>query len=150
MYCKRYHIISSTFSLKFKCKICVRKEVIHNFKNHTLVMWPATNLLIFKIVRVWNWTKSLLFCLRYDPLVVFRRQNHITFVFIKTMSHVHLVQMAYDEGLVAVRYFQDKRKEESQRPTYQYSCQRGWNGADPQHLECKGEYCKLRGWGGNG
>ena len=41
------------------------------------------------------------------------------------MSHDHLVQMAYDEGLVAVRYFQDERKEESQRPTYQYSCQHG-------------------------
>ena len=39
-----------------------------------------------KMVRVWK-TKSLLFCLRYDPLIVFRRQNHITFIFIKTMSH---------------------------------------------------------------
>ena len=37
MCCKRYHIIFSTFSLKFKCKICVQKEVIHNFKNHILV-----------------------------------------------------------------------------------------------------------------
>ena len=45
---------------------------------------------------VWVWkTKSLLFCLRYDPLIVFRRQNHITFIFIKTMSHDLLVQMAY-------------------------------------------------------
>ena len=32
MCCKRYQIIFSTFSLKFKCKICVQKEVIHNFK----------------------------------------------------------------------------------------------------------------------
>ena len=33
---------------------------------------------------VWVWkTKSLLFCLRYDPLIVFRRQNHIIFIFIK-------------------------------------------------------------------
>ena len=46
------------------------------------------------MVRVWK-TKSLLFCLRYDPRVVFRRQNHITFIFIKTMSHDLLVQMAY-------------------------------------------------------
>ena len=45
MCCKRYHIIFSTFSLKFKCKICVQKEVIHNFKNHILVTWPATNFL---------------------------------------------------------------------------------------------------------
>ena len=37
MRCKRYHIIFSTFSLKFKCKICVQREVIHNFKNHSLV-----------------------------------------------------------------------------------------------------------------
>ena len=47
-----------------------------------------------KMVRVWK-TKSLLFCLRYDPLIVFWRQNHITFIFIKMMSHDLLVQMAY-------------------------------------------------------
>ena len=35
-----------------------------------------------KMVRVWN-TKSLLLCLRYDLLIVFQRQNHITFIFIK-------------------------------------------------------------------
>ena len=39
MCCKRYHIIFSTFSLKFKCKICVQREVTHNFKNHILVTW---------------------------------------------------------------------------------------------------------------
>ena len=43
--CKRYHINFSTFSLKFKCKICVQKEVIHIFKNHILLKWPATNWL---------------------------------------------------------------------------------------------------------
>ena len=48
MCCKGYHIIFSTFSSKFKCKICVQKEVIHNFKNHILVTWPATNLLILR------------------------------------------------------------------------------------------------------
>ena len=37
MCCKRYHFVFSTFSLKFRCKICVQKEVIHNFKNHILV-----------------------------------------------------------------------------------------------------------------
>ena len=86
---KRYDIIFSTLSLKFKCKICVQKEEIHNFyfENHILVMWPAMNLVIFKKM-VWVWkTKSLLFCLRYDPLIIFQRQNHITFIFIKTMSH---------------------------------------------------------------
>ena len=58
MCCKRYHIIFSTISLKFKCKICVQREVIHNFKNHILVSWPFTNLFILKkMVRVWQ-TKS--------------------------------------------------------------------------------------------
>ena len=47
-----------------------------------------------KMVLVWK-TKSLLFCLWYDPLIVLQRQNHITFIFIKTMSHDLLVQMAY-------------------------------------------------------
>ena len=46
--CKCYHIIFSTFSLKLKCKICVQKEAIHNFENHILVTWPATNLLILR------------------------------------------------------------------------------------------------------
>ena len=86
MCCKRYHIIFSTFSLKFKCKICVQKEVIHNFKNHILVTWPATNLLILRKWCGFDW---------YDPLIVFWRQNHITFIFIKMMSHDLLVQMAY-------------------------------------------------------
>ena len=45
---KRHHIIVSKFSLKFKCKICIQKEVIHNFKNHILVTWLATNLLILR------------------------------------------------------------------------------------------------------
>ena len=49
-----------------------------------------------KMVRVWK-TRSLLFCLRYDPLIVFRRQNHVTFIFIKTMSHDLVVQMAYQK-----------------------------------------------------
>ena len=35
---------------------------------------------------------SPLYCLRYDSVIVFRRQNHITFIFRKTMSHNHLVQ----------------------------------------------------------
>ena len=39
-------------------------------------------------------TVSLLFCLRCDPLIVFRRQNHRTLNFRKTMSHGLLLQMA--------------------------------------------------------
>ena len=46
------------------------------------------------MVRVWK-TKSPLFCLRYDPLIVFWRQNHTTYIFTKMMSHDLLVQMAY-------------------------------------------------------
>ena len=43
-------IISSFqhFPFKFKCKICVQKEVIHNFKNHILVTRPFTNLFILR------------------------------------------------------------------------------------------------------
>ena len=37
MCCKRYHIIFSTISLKFQCKILVQKEVIRSFKNYILV-----------------------------------------------------------------------------------------------------------------
>ena len=46
-----------------------------------------------KIVWVWK-TKSRLFCLRYDPSIEFWRKNHITFIFIKTMSLDLSVQMA--------------------------------------------------------
>ena len=98
MCCKRYHITFSTFSLKFKCKICVQKEVIHNFKNHILVKWPATNFLILRKECGFEKPNHCYFCLRYDPLIVFRRQNLITFIkkiLIKTMSHGLLVQMAY-------------------------------------------------------
>ena len=48
MCCKHYHIICSTFPLNFKRRICVLKDVIPNFKNHILVTWPATNLLILR------------------------------------------------------------------------------------------------------
>ena len=89
MCCKRYHIIFSTFSLQFKCKICVQKEVISHFGHVT--SYELTHFK--KMVQVWK-TKSILFCLRYDPLSIFWRQSHITFIFIKTMSHDLLVQLA--------------------------------------------------------
>ena len=38
-----------------------------------------------KMVRVWK-TKSQLFCLRYDPLIVLRRQDHLTLIFIKMIT----------------------------------------------------------------
>ena len=50
-----------------------------------------------KMVWVWK-TKSVLFCLGYDRLIVSWRQNQITFIFIKMMSHNLLVQMAYCIG----------------------------------------------------
>ena len=64
-------------------------------KNHILVTWPATNLLISRKWCRFENHKSLLFCLKYDPLIVFRRQNHITCIFIKTISHDLLAQLAY-------------------------------------------------------
>ena len=67
-------------------------------KNHILVTWPATNLLISRKWCRFENHKSLLFCLKYDPLIVFRRQNHIACIFIKTMSHDLLAQLAYFIG----------------------------------------------------
>ena len=94
MCCKRYHIIFSTSSLKFKCKICDQREVIHNFKNHILVTWPFTNLFS---LRKWcgfeNQMTIILF--KIWPTNRFRRQNHMTFIFIEMMSHDLSVQMAY-------------------------------------------------------
>ena len=80
--CKRYYIIFSIFSLKFKCKIWIQKEVMSYFGHVT-----SYELTYFKeMVRVW---KTVLF------IIVFRRKNHMTFIFIKTMSHDLLRQMAY-------------------------------------------------------
>ena len=62
-----------------------------------ITFWSCDQLELTRVkktVRVWK-TKSLLFFLRYDPLIAFRRQNHITFISIKMMSHDLLVQMAY-------------------------------------------------------
>ena len=41
---------------------------------------------------------SQLYCLRYDSPIVFRRQNHTSIIFRKTMWHDLLVQMAYCFG----------------------------------------------------
>ena len=115
MCCKRYHIIFSTMSLKFKCKISLPKEVIRNFKKSHFVHVTSYELTHFKkVVRVWK-TKSLLFCLRYDPLIVFWRQNHITFIFIKMMSHDLFVQMAYLKGYSYLMLYW--KKQSQQKPT---------------------------------
>ena len=64
------------------------------------------------------------------------------------MSHDHLVQMAYDEGLMAVRYFQDKRKVKDPHTNTLVSMAEMVLTLNT--FECKGEYCKLRPWRGNG
>ena len=115
MCCKRYHIIFSTMSLKFKCKISLPKEVIRSFKKSHFGHVTSYELTHFKkVVRVWK-TKSLLFCLRYDPLIVFWRQNHITFIFIKMMSHDLFVQMAYLKGYSYLMLYW--KKQSQQKPT---------------------------------
>ena len=65
------------------------------FKNHILVMWPATKLLILRKWYRFEKPNHCYFVLRYDQLIVFRRQSYITFIFIRTMSHDLLVHMAY-------------------------------------------------------
>ena len=109
----RYAVNATTSSFQhfpwsFKCKICVQKEVIHNFKKSHFGHVTSYELTHFKkMVRVWK-TKSLLFCLRYDPLMVFWRQNHIAFIFIKMMSHDLLVQMANQIHVILMRKSRDQ------------------------------------------
>ena len=43
---KRYHIIFSTISLKFKCKISVQKEVIRSFKTY---IWSSDQLRTYSL-----------------------------------------------------------------------------------------------------
>ena len=43
-----------------------------------------------------------IFCLRDDPLIAFQKQNHVTFIFLKTMSHDLLVQVAYSRIKLAI------------------------------------------------
>ena len=77
----------STFSLKFKYKVVSRKKkfIIKKKKKSHFSHVTIYELTLFqKMVRVK--TRSLLFCVRYDPLIVFRKQNH-NFQFHKTMSH---------------------------------------------------------------
>ena len=99
--------------VKHRCAVHVTKSVCRHFPwslvqnlcskrgNSFIILkitfWSCDQLELTrfkKTVRVWK-TKSLLFFLRYDPLIAFRRQNHITFISIKMMSHDLLVQMAY-------------------------------------------------------
>ena len=55
IYWNRYHIIISTISLKFKCKISAQKEVIHSFKKLHFGHVTSYELTNFqKMVRVWK------------------------------------------------------------------------------------------------
>ena len=96
MCCKDYHIIFSSFFLKFESKICVQKEVIHfSFKNHILVTWPATNLLILRNgVGLKNQITIILF--KKWPNNRFSKAKSNNFHCHKTISHDLLVQMAYN------------------------------------------------------
>ena len=77
-------------------------HLFHNFLGNSLFQKShfghvtSYELIHFnKMVRVWK-TKNYYFVFKtYDPLIVFWTQNHITFIFIKVMSHDLLVQMAY-------------------------------------------------------
>ena len=81
MCCKRYHIIFSTISLKFKCKISVQKEVIRSFKNHILVKWPATNLLI---LRKWHGFEITIILFKIWPTSHFFKAKSYDFHFHKS------------------------------------------------------------------
>ena len=95
MICIGRHVGGHTLALQqFKCN-GRKTEVIHNFKNHILVTWPATNLLILRKWCGFEKPNHYFLRLRYDSRIIFRRQNYITFIFIKTMSHDLLGQMAY-------------------------------------------------------
>ena len=65
-----HHVFN--ISLKLKCKICVQKEVIDNLKkSHFGQVGSNEHIHFKKMVRVRK-TKSLLFYLRYDPLIIVR------------------------------------------------------------------------------
>ena len=94
MCCKCYHIIFSTFCLKFKCKIGVQKEVIHNSKNHILITWPATNLLILR--KWYGFEKpNHYYFVTIWPTNCFSKAKTYNFHFHKMTSHDLLLQMAY-------------------------------------------------------
>ena len=108
---------------------------MHNFCSEWGNLWflkshfghvTSYELTLFKkMVRVWK-TKSLLFCLTYETLMVFWRQNHITFIFMKMMSHDLLVQMAYWRLLWWSIFH--KRKESYRLMTYYSNQANKWNG----------------------
>ena len=66
------------------------------------LQYVGSNTRMFTVLTIyfsWAWAyillSQLVICLGYDPLIVFWRQNHVTFIFIKTMSHDLLVRIGY-------------------------------------------------------
>ena len=95
MCCKRYHIIFSTFSLKFKCKICVQREVIHYFKNH--IFWSRDHLRTYSFQENGAGLKSQMTIILFKiwPTNRFSKAKSCNFHFHKNDVTCLLVQMAY-------------------------------------------------------
>ena len=101
----------STFSLKFKGKICVRKEVIHNLKKSHFGQVTSYDLTHFrKMVRAGLKNQINIitsFCLRYDTLM---ERCHMTSLCkwpvcerqTKDLRHVREPKTVLDSGFYAV------------------------------------------------
>ena len=76
-----WFVLASNMAANTTFCLCLVKRL--NF-GHVTIYEPTH---FKKMVQVWK-AKSLILCLRYDPQIHFRRWNHITFTFIKTMSRV--------------------------------------------------------------
>ena len=74
------------------------EHIIHNFKNHILVTWPATNLLILRKWCGFEKPITILLFKTWPTNHFSKAKSLITFIFIKTMSHDLLVQMAHYAG----------------------------------------------------
>ena len=104
MCCKRYHIIFSTFPLKFKGKMCVQREVIHNFKSHILVTWPFTNLFI---LRKWcGFEKPNHYYFKIWPTNRFSKAKSYTFHFQKR-CHMPLSANGLSFAFCDLEHFKD-------------------------------------------
>ena len=76
-----WFVLASNMAANTTFCLCLVKRL--NF-GHVTIYEPTH---FKKMVQVWK-AKSLILCLRYDPQIHFRRRNHITFIFIQTMSRV--------------------------------------------------------------
>ena len=124
---KRYHIIFSTISLKFKCKMSVQKEVIHSLKKK-FTFWSRDQLRTDSFEENGSGLKNLITIILFKtwPTNSFLKASHITFIFMKMMSHDLLVQMAYWRLLWWSIFH--KRKESYRLMTYYSNQANKWNG----------------------